>query len=67
MTRQEYYEHLLRIGFPELLAATMANQSDYIGRTNVTKNFKSEVYSFTRWSETIEGTEFWSRIIDCLK
>ena len=67
MTKQEYYEHLCKIGFPELLAATMANQSDKHSRAVATTSMVEEIYSFELWDCTKEGFNFWSSIIDCLK
>ena len=67
MTKQEYYEHLCQIGFPELLAATIANQSSADSRRGVTDSMNDEIYAFCFWWKTKEGFDFWSAIIDCLK
>ena len=67
MTKQEYYEHLCQIGIPDLLAATMANQSCQQIRNSATESIKAEVYAFSYWQNTIEGSDFWSDLVDCLK
>lgn len=67
MTKQEYYEHLCSIGFPDLLAATMANQSDAHVRATAGDSMLGEVYGFELWDVTKEGFDFWSCIVDCLK
>ena len=67
MTRQEYYEHLCNIGLPDVIAASMAKQSSYAAMKGATDSMISEVYAFTSWNQTIEGLDFWSCIIDCLK
>ncbi|MEN9670981.1 MAG: hypothetical protein RL018_1258 [Pseudomonadota bacterium] len=64
MTRQEYYEHLCKIGMPDLIAASMAAQSTDAARTNVTKHIRSEIFAFGLWAKTIEGSEFWNLFID---
>lgn len=67
MTKQEYYEHLCKIGFPDLLAASMANQSDIDVRDNSSESLKGEIYAFSIWSETIEGDDFWLAVLDCFQ
>lgn len=64
MTRQKYYEHLCKIGIPDLIAASMAAQSTDGGRTDVTAHIRSEIYAFALWAKTIEGSEFWNLFID---
>jgi hypothetical protein len=64
MTRQKYYEHLCKIGIPDLVAASMAAQSSDGARCNVTSHIRSEIYAFSLWTNTIEGSEFWNLFID---
>ena len=66
MTRQEYYEHLCEIGLPDLIAASMADQSHVGARNGATRLMDEEVYAFASWSRTREGIDFWLAIIDCL-
>lgn len=66
MTKQEYYEHLCRIGLPNLIAASMAGQSDRLARTTATDSMRGEVYGFGSWKLTREGFDFWSDFVDCL-
>lgn len=67
MTRQEYYNHLCKIGFPEVIAASMAIQVDPWGMAINSKSKMENVYSFQEWDKTDEGFDFWSCIVDCLK
>lgn len=67
MTRQEYYEHLRMIGLPDLLAASMADQSDAHARATAGNSMSGEIYGFELWDVTREGFDFWSAVIDCLK
>lgn len=54
--RQNYYDRLVALGLPEVIAASMAAQS-----TNciVRGGALGVVYGFHSWEETIEGPEFW--------
>ena len=66
MTRQDYYEHLVNIGLPDLIAASMAAQTDNDLTKDFEDNMVTEVFSFALWAETIEGVEFWGPFKDCL-
>lgn len=66
MTKQEYYEHLCVIGLPDLLAASMADQSDFHARVTAGNSMSGEIYSFELWGNTREGFDFWSDLIECL-
>jgi len=62
--RQKYYEHLCGQGFPEIIAASMAAQTDDLYSSD---HKQLQVAIFAYWNETTEGSEFWSAIFDCLE
>jgi hypothetical protein len=67
MTRNNYYNHLCKIGLPDVIAASMAIQADPWGMSINSKSKMEHVYAFQEWDKTNEGFDFWSCITDCLK
>lgn len=58
-TRQTYYENLKAMGFPDLVAASIAAQSNNPKTYAERRSMESVVYSFREWEETKEGFDFW--------
>lgn len=65
--RQEYYEKMCAKGFPEIIAAAMAEQVDDWGLVSVSDHMVTNLFGFQEWSRTKEGFEFWSWLAACLK
>lgn len=63
--RQKYYERLCAMGMPEVISASMAQQSKHL-KIWKGANLMSLVYSFEAWQDTKEGFDFWSDFVDCL-
>jgi hypothetical protein len=58
-TRQTYYENLKAMGFPDLIAASIAAQAKNPKTYPDMRSMESVVYSFCYWDSTKEGHEFW--------
>jgi hypothetical protein len=66
-TRNDYYNHMCKIGLPDVIAASMAIQANPWGMAINSKSKMENLYAFQEWDKTDEGFDFWSCIIDCLK
>jgi hypothetical protein len=58
-TRQTYYEKLKVMGFPDLIAASIAAQAVQPKVSAKKRDMESTVYAFQAWTETKEGADFW--------
>lgn len=58
-TRQTYYENLKFMGFPDLIAASIAAQAVEPKVSSKKYDMESTVYGFKVWEETKEGPDFW--------
>jgi hypothetical protein len=58
-TRQTHYEKLKAMGFPDLIAASIAAQSKNPKTYLQRRSMESVVYSFREWTDTKEGADFW--------
>ncbi len=58
-TRQKYYEKLKLMGFPDLIAASIAAQANNPKAHLERHSMQSVVYSFRYWTDTKEGGDFW--------
>jgi hypothetical protein len=57
--RQTYYENLKLMGFPELIAASIAAQANNPKTSPERRSMESVIYSFREWTDTKEGGDFW--------
>jgi hypothetical protein len=57
--RQTYYENLKVMGFPDLIAASIAAQANNPKTYPDRRSMETVVYSFRAWDETKEGFDFW--------
>jgi hypothetical protein len=57
--RQTYYENLKAMGFPDLIAASIAAQAKNPKTYPDMRFMESVVYSFCEWTDTKEGDDFW--------
>lgn len=58
MTRQKYYERLCAMGMPEVVSASMAEQSKH-PKIRKGATLLTLVYGFAIWDDTKEGFNFW--------
>jgi hypothetical protein len=58
-TRHTYYEKLKVMGFPDLIAASIAAQAVQPKVSAKKRDMESTVYAFQSWNETKEGADFW--------
>lgn len=65
-TRQTYYENLKLMGFPDLIAASIAAQANNPKTRREIRSMESVVYCFKDWTKTKEGDNFWSLFKDSL-
>ena len=57
--RQTYYENLKLMGFPDLIAASIAAQANNPKTHPERRSMESVVYCFQLWEKTKEGDDFW--------
>jgi hypothetical protein len=57
--RQTYYENLKVMGFPDLIAASIAAQAVEPKVNSKKRDMQSTIYAFQDWPKTKEGSDFW--------
>ncbi len=57
--RQTYYENLKLMGFPDLIAASIAAQAVEPKVSSKKRDMQSTIYAFQEWAKTKEGSDFW--------
>lgn len=57
--KQTYYENLKLMGFPDLIAASIAAQTTNPKTYPERRSMESVVYCFEEWAKTKEGFDFW--------
>jgi hypothetical protein len=60
--KQAAYEHLLKLGAPDIVAASMADQARFPEFISMYGSLLLAMMDFAAWNHTREGGEFWDII-----